>query len=85
MKYIFPAITDVEKENNKKFCTLRDSLVKYGVSIHYDTFKGEKHFFSVRHVYLDKKMYVMKRCDKRCIEIVDLMQEYRNAKEIYEK
>ena len=79
--YQIPADTEEKKYKNKMFCMLRDDLSTKGISIHYDQFKCNEYFFSVRHIYFNKKIYAMKRCNKRCIEIVDLCDEYKKVKE----
>lgn len=84
-QYLVPADTEEKKKANREFCNLRDRLVNEGFSIHYDTFTSNGYFFSLRHVYLDKKIYLVKRCNKRCIEIVDLKQEYKNAVNEYKQ
>lgn len=83
--YQIPADTEEKKAANKEFCNLRDRLVNEGFSIHYEIFKVSGYYISVRHIYLDKKIYLVKRCNKRCVEIVDLMQEYKNAVNEYKQ
>lgn len=72
--------TEEKKESNTQFCKLRDELSKNGTTLYYDSFKVKDLYFSVRLVYYKKRIYLMKRCNKRCIEIVDLMEEYKNIK-----
>lgn len=83
--YQIPADTEEKKAANKEFCNLRDKLVNEGFPIHYDIFKVNGYYFSIRHIYLDNKIYLVKRCNKRCVEIVDLMQEYKNAVNEYKQ
>lgn len=80
MLYYSLVDTEEKKESNAQFCKLRDELSKNGTSIHYDSFKVKDLYFSVRLVYYKKRIYLMKRCNKRCIEIIDLMEEYKNIK-----
>ena len=80
MLYYSLVDTEEKKESNAQFCKLRDELANNGTSIHYDSFKVKDLYFSVRLVYYKKRIYLMKRCNKRCIEIVDLMEEYKNIK-----
>ena len=72
--------TEEKKESNTQFCKLRDELSKNGTTLYYDSFKVKDLYFSVRLVYYKKRIYLMKRCNKLCIEIVDLMEEYKNIK-----
>lgn len=72
--------TEEKKESNTQFCKLRDELSKNGTTLYYDSFKVKDLYFSVRLVYYKKRIYLMKRCNKCCIEIVDLMEEYKNIK-----
>ena len=80
MLYYSLVDTEEKKNSNAQFCKLRDELANNGTSIHYDSFKVKDLYFSVRLVYYKKRIYLMKRCNKRCIEIVDLMEEYKNIK-----
>lgn len=72
--------TQEKKDSNDRFCELRDNLIKDGLSIYYDHFPCKGHYFTIRAIYYNKKIYIMKRCDKRCIEIIDLMEEYKKTK-----
>lgn len=80
MLYYSLVDTEEKKNSNAQFCKLRDELANNGTSIHYDSFKVKDLYFSVRLVYYKKRIYLMKRCNKHCIEIVDLMEEYKNIK-----
>ena len=80
MLYYSLVDTEENKNSNAQFCKLRDELANNGTSIHYDSLKVKDLYFSVRLVYYKKRIYLMKRCNKRCIEIVDLMEEYKNIK-----
>ena len=80
MLYYSLVDTEEKKNSNAQFCKLRDELANNGTSIHYDSFNVKDLYFSVRLVYYKKRIYLMKRCNKRCIEIVDLMEEYKNIK-----
>ena len=80
MLYYSLVDTEEKKNSNAQFCKLRDELANNGTSIHYDSFKVKDLYFSVRLVYYKKRIYLMKRCNKRCIEIIDLMEEYKNIK-----
>ncbi len=57
------------KKGTREFINLRDKLCKNGISLKYDTFSCKDHYFSMRLVLLDEKLYLMKRCDRVCIEI----------------
>ncbi len=80
MLYYSSVDTEEKKESNTQFYKLRDELSKNGTTLYYDSFKVKDLYFSVRLVYYKKRIYLMKRCNKRCIEIVDLMEEYKNIK-----
>lgn len=72
MKYTY-------NENKNEFCELRDRITKEGISIYYDTFDCGSCFFSIRISLLDGKYYLVKRCNKRCIEIYDLSEGANNS------
>lgn len=72
MKYTY-------KENKKDFCVLRDRIVKDGISIYYDSFNCGSFFFTIRVCLLDGKMFLVKRCNKMCVEIVDLSEDTNDA------
>lgn len=80
MLYYSSVDTEEKKESNTQFCKLRDELSKNGTTLYYDSFKVKDLYFSVRLVYYKKRIYLMKRCNKCCIEIIDLMEEYKNIK-----
>ena len=70
MKYTY-------KDNKEMFCKLRDRITKESISVYYDSFNCGSFFFTIRICLLDGKMFLVKRCNKICIEIVDL-SEYTN-------
>ena len=72
MKYTY-------KDNKEMFCELRDRITKESISVYYDSFNCGAFFFTIRICLLDGKMFLVKRCNKRCVEIVDLSEDTNDA------
>ena len=69
-----------ECEDKKKFSELRDKLQNEGISIYYDIFHCGNNYFSVRAIYYKKQIYIMKRVNRACTEIINLCDEYKEVK-----
>lgn len=67
------------KDNGREFIELRKQIVRDGISIYYSQFDCGKYFFTIRIVIYNGKYFLVKRCNKQCIEIVDLDDEATRA------
>lgn len=74
----------VVEELSEDLYELRDELAKNGIELHKETFTCGKAFISVRLVLLRKKVYLVKRLNRRCTKIVcvnDLVKQAHKNEE----
>lgn len=60
----------VTEELSEDLYDLRNELAENGIELHKETFACGKAYISVRLVLLDKKVYLVKRVNRRCTKIV---------------
>ncbi len=73
------------EDNKEEFCRLRDTLSTRGLSIYYDSFYTRYGYVSIRHIYFEKSIYLMKRIDRRCVEIINLKEQKKIAEKEYKE